>query len=112
MLSRVQKGLRSGGKILLTRMVLSMSEIRSYAIKTKFKAPPCWGHFVGALGTVSRAMREGHSVPDKLIIAVSIAPVGLSWIVNTGVGRVSGVKLFLAETRIDNILRSEVEEYP
>ena len=53
-------------------------------------------------------MREGHSVPDKLIIAVSIAPVGLSWIVNTGVGRVSGVKLLLAETRIDNIFRSEV----
>ena len=52
-------------------------------------------------------MRGDHSVPDKLIIAVSIAPVGLSWIVNTGVARVSGVKLLLAETQENIIVSSE-----
>ena len=41
--------------------------------------------------------------PDKLIIAVSVAPVLLSRIVHTGVGRVGWVKLLLAEIQINKI---------
>ena len=40
------------------------------------------------------------STPDKLIIAVSVAPVQFSGIVHTGVAGVSGVRLLLAERKI------------
>ena len=50
--------------------------------------------------------------PDKLIIAVSVAPVLLCWIVHTGVGRVGGVKLLLAETQTNNNRRGGERIYP
>ena len=45
-------------------------------------------------------MRVLHSAPDKLIIAVRVAPVQFSGIVHTGVAGVSGVRLLLAERKI------------
>ena len=48
----------------------------------------------------SRPMRVLHSAPDKLIIAVRVAPVQFSGIVHTGVAGVSGVRLLLAERKI------------
>ena len=51
-----------------------------------------------------------ESSPDKLVIAVSVAPVLLSRIVHTGVGRVGRVKFLLAETQTNKIKLSGLDQ--